>query len=439
MAISDIIHYFYFYKKSQPVKVLTPCFYTSLTTSIGFLSLFMSDIKPVSNFGLFGAFAVFISFGSTFLILPYITRAFKIRPKSILKINPFNSFLYVFCNKYKKIILSFFILVTLFLSFQMKNLKFEDNFLNQFKDDHYFSKSVSFFKKNVSFSGTLDLIIFHKREDLLSPEFIKIEREIKKDLLKHPSILNIYSALNIKEDLIKRSNLTDENIKVLDFLLLFEKYIPEGLDESRLVIVLNGQSSKDLSSIFKYVKNVFKKEKYSSKFNYKFSGYSKNRHQMMNFLFKTFYVGIFISLIGIFLSFLFLFKSFKLAILGMIPNVLPVIFVLGVQSLFGIDMNFYLVILNCIVLGISVDDTIHFLYHYKRYNGNLKKFLKVISPPLIMTTILLSILFPVFYFSSFTSFAYISIFLCFSFIVALVADLLLLPTIFLWRESSLIK
>ncbi|MDC0255612.1 hypothetical protein OAK75_11990 [Bacteriovoracales bacterium] len=415
MAISDIIHYFY---KRPDFKVMIPCFYTSLTTAIGFLSLCISNILPVSNFGLFGAFAVFISFGSTFLILPFMTKYFNIMPlrRPVLKIS-----LYSFCLKNRYTIIGVFIFFTLFFSFQIRNLKFEDNFLNQFKKEHIFSKSADFFREKLQFSGTLDLIIKGRRETLLSTEFMKVESELKKELLNHSSITGVYSALDIKEDLLLRSELNRENIKILDFFLFFDRLVPEGLEESRFIVTLKDIGSRDMESIFEFVEN--------SKFDIKISGYSKVRYHIMRFLFQTFYGSLFLSFTGIFLCFLFLFRSLKLALVGLIPNILPLVFVSGMQGLLSIGTNFYLVVLNCIVLGISVDDTIHFLYHFKKHKGDLKSFLPLISPPLIMTTTLFCLLFPCFMMSSFISFSHMSFFLCSSFIVALLADLTVLPSL----------
>lgn len=156
----------------------------------------------------------------------------------------------------------------------------------------------------------------------------------------------------------------------------------------------------------------------------------------MNFLFKTFYGSLFLSFAGIFICFLFLFRSFKLALLGMLPNIIPVFIISGLQGFLGIGVNFYLVLLNCIVLGLSVDDTIHFLYHYDQHKSDLKHFLPIISPPLIMTTLLLCTLFTLFTISAFISFSQVALFLCMAFLIALLADLLLLPSLLLLKRPS---
>ncbi|MEE2743377.1 MAG: hypothetical protein VYD54_05680 [Bdellovibrionota bacterium] len=431
MALSDLVHYFYFEQK--PFKVIRPCFYTSITTMIGLFSLCISDIEPVFNFGLYSGFAVMVSFLSTFFILPQVSKIFNVHPKKSDFLSSWGPQLYNFCSQKKKSILLIFALLTTFFATQMRDIKFKENFLEQFRKGHPFSKDADFFRKKVDFSGTIDVLLLKNRDDLLSAGFMPIEKEIKKQLMKHPSILNVQSVLNIKEDLLFRSQLSKENISVLDQFSIFEPLLPSEADESRLVITLKDQDSDQLKDVVHFINQTFKNNKLFPKI--KISGYSKVRFQIMNFLFTTFYGSFFLSLIGIFICFLLLFKSLKLALMGLIPNLLPVIFISGIQGAFGIGVNFYLVVLNCIVLGISVDDTIHFLYHYDQEKTKLSEFLPTIAPPLCMTTFLLCILLPFFYLSAFLSFAQVSLFLCGGFLTALVADLVLLPSLLLAKKS----
>jgi predicted RND superfamily exporter protein len=436
MGVTDLIHYFYFPKKSASFKIITPCFYTSLTTIVGLLSLCISQIKPVFNFGIFGAFAVFISFMATFFILPFVIKLFNIAPEKPLFLSRSGLSLYQICVRKKGWIILVFSLLIIFFTQQIKKITFKENFLNQIKKTHQFSRSANFFREKLQFSGTLDLLLFQKREQFFSPDFFKIEKDIKNDLLKHPSIINVHSLLNIKEDLQLRSELSKQNINILEQFSFFDNFLPPGSDEARIVITLKDQDSQQLKSIFHFINKTFKQKKYARFVSVKVGGYSKVRYQIMNFLFKTFYGSLFLSFGGIFICFLFLFRSFKLALLGMLPNIIPVFIISGLQGFLGIGVNFYLVLLNCIVLGLSVDDTIHFLYHYDQHKSDLKHFLPIISPPLIMTTLLLCTLFTLFTISAFISFSQVALFLCMAFLIALLADLLLLPSLLLLKRPS---
>jgi predicted RND superfamily exporter protein len=68
----------------------------------------------------------------------------------------------------------------------------------------------------------------------------------------------------------------------------------------------------------------------------------------------------------IFLFMLVSLRSARAAILGLIPNVVPVIWTLGVMGIFGITLNFATVMITSIAVGVSVDDTVHFLIRCRR-------------------------------------------------------------------------
>ncbi len=443
MSLSDLIHYFYFLQKNGKHQVLRPCFFTSITTTIGLFSLCLSDIKPVFNFGLYGGFAVMVSFFATFYILPILNKTFNIAlplqgnklPKKN-RLSHFGEKIFEAVTNYKRIFVTTFFLIIALSFFFIQKVTFKENFLKQLKEGHAFSKSASFFKNNFNFAGQVDLILVQKREFFLKAEIDEWEVSLKEKLLRYPLISKVQGLTTLKEDLKKRSQLTLDHLKILDQLSLLERFLPSSSDESRIILNIKSQDSDDLYKLFRFIESSLK----NPYFEIKIDGYSKVRYTIMKFLFSTFYGSFFLSFIGIFLAFLVLFKSFKLALMGMIPNILPVLIVSGLQGALNIGINFYLVILNCLILGISVDDTIHFLYHFTQEKKDLKKVLSSITPPLFLTTFVLCLLFPLLSLSAFVSFGQVALFLCVAFIVALLSDLIFLPSIILSlvkRKSSL--
>ena len=433
MSLSDLIHYFYFLQKNGKHQVIKPCFFTSLTTTIGLFSLCLSDIKPVFNFGLYSGLAVMVSFFATFYLLPVLNKIFHLssaipnRKKPQEVIHNFGGKIFEAVSNFRRTFFGIFIILLAVSFFFIQKISFKENFLKQLKDDHPFSKSALFFKNHLNFAGQVDLILIQKRDFFLKPEINEWEVFLKEKLNKHPLISKIHGLTELKEDLKKRSQLTLDHLKIMDQFSLLENFLPSSSDESRVILHIKSQDSDDLNELFQFIESSLK----NPYFTIKIDGYSKVRYTIMKFLFSTFYGSFFFSFIGIFIVFLILFRSFKLALIGMIPNILPVLIISGLQGALNIGINFYLVILNCLVLGISVDDTIHFLYHFTQQNQDLKKVLSSITPPLFLTTLVLCLLFPLFSVSSFVSFGQVALFLCVAFITALLSDLIFLPSIIL--------
>ena len=71
------------------------------------------------------------------------------------------------------------------------------------------------------------------------------------------------------------------------------------------------------------------------------------------------------ALVAITAIMIFLLGNLKLGLISMVPNLLPICFIIGLMGLVGIPIDMANILLASIAIGLAVDDTIHFLYHYK--------------------------------------------------------------------------
>ena len=113
------------------------------------------------------------------------------------------------------------------------------------------------------------------------------------------------------------------------------------------------------------------------------------------------------ALIVITIIMVMLMGNLKLGLISMVPNLLPILFILGLMGLSGIPIDMANILIASIAIGLAVDDTIHFLYHYKvnfRMSGNvneaIKQSLNQSGRAIIATSIILSAGFAVYLFSS---------------------------------------
>lgn len=130
----------------------------------------------------------------------------------------------------------------------------------------------------------------------------------------------------------------------------------------------------------------------------------------------------------------FLFKSFKMVIIALIPNVIPLLFAAGLIGWLGIDLEAGVSIIFAIVFGIAVDDTIHFLSKYKlsRLKGmSMEDSLKVCytetGKAIAITTVVLFFGFLVLLFSNSLPTNIVGMLISVTLVAALVFDLYLLP------------
>ena len=151
-------------------------------------------------------------------------------------------------------------------------------------------------------------------------------------------------------------------------------------------------------------------------------------------IFAIFCIGVLMAL---------LFRSWRMVLISMIPNIIPLIVTAGIMGFFGIPLKPSTLLIFSIAFGISIDDTIHFLSKYrqelKNKHWDLKNcVLKAIRESglgMFYTSIVLFCGFSVFAFSQFGGTQALGILISITLLVAMVNNLILLPALLLSMDK----
>lgn len=137
-----------------------------------------------------------------------------------------------------------------------------------------------------------------------------------------------------------------------------------------------------------------------------------------------------------FLMFWILLRSARLAIIGLIPNILAAMVILAIMGFAGIPLDMMTITIAAIIVGIGVDDAIHYLYRFKaefKETADVKLSVKnshdTIGSALYFTSITVVIGFSVLAFSNFIPTVYFGILTAIAMILALLANLTILPSL----------
>jgi predicted RND superfamily exporter protein len=132
----------------------------------------------------------------------------------------------------------------------------------------------------------------------------------------------------------------------------------------------------------------------------------------------------------------FLFRSWKLAIVALVPNIIPLVWVCGIMCLFGIELKLTTAIIFTVAFGIAVDDTIHFMTKLNGELANGKTWLYAIKrtyletgKAIILTSVVLVFGFSILTLSEFGVTFYSGLLISTALVFALLADLILLPVL----------
>jgi predicted RND superfamily exporter protein len=150
-----------------------------------------------------------------------------------------------------------------------------------------------------------------------------------------------------------------------------------------------------------------------------------------------------IGLIALFMAYLF--RSFRMIVISLIPNLLPLVITAGVMGFVGVPIKPSTILVFSIAFGISVDDTIHFLAKYRqeltsnhwRIKKSVYAALRETGVSMFYTSIVLFFGFSVFVISSFGGTVALGALVSATLLFAMLANLILLPSLLLSLERSI--
>jgi len=163
------------------------------------------------------------------------------------------------------------------------------------------------------------------------------------------------------------------------------------------------------------------------------------------YLVKNLFISLAIAILLISLFMAWMFRSFKMILISLIPNVLPLLFTAGLMGYLGVPIKPSTILVFSIAFGISVDDTIHFLAKYRqelkannwKVRKSVFKALRETGVSMFYTSIVLFFGFLIFTLSSFGGTIALGGLVSITLLFAMVSNLLLLPALLLSFEQKI--
>jgi predicted RND superfamily exporter protein len=128
--------------------------------------------------------------------------------------------------------------------------------------------------------------------------------------------------------------------------------------------------------------------------------------------------------------------SLRIGLISMLPNLAPIIVIMGVMGLFGLPLDMFTMLIGSIAIGMVVDDTVHFMHNFRRYFNEtgdvteaVRQTLHTAGRAMLVTTVVLSIGFFVLMFASMNNVFYFGMLTGITILLALLADFLLAPAL----------
>jgi predicted RND superfamily exporter protein len=178
-----------------------------------------------------------------------------------------------------------------------------------------------------------------------------------------------------------------------------------------------------------------------------FTGTSVIFQEGTRFIINGLMESIVLAFVLIMLCMLYLFRSWRMLIISLIPNVIPLVVTAGVMGWVGVPLKPSTVLVFSVALGIAIDVTIRFLVNFKQelprhdfdISATVKQTIHETGLSIIYTSAILFAGFMIFSFSGFGGTKALGWLTSLTLVVAMITNLTILPALLLWMEKALLK
>lgn len=458
-------------------RMVWPCMYTALTTILAFASLMVSGIKPVIDFGWMMTIGLLVTFLTTFTLFP--AGLMQLERSNVSRQErddySFTSILANLAQNKGNHIIVATVVLTVLAAVGIFRLEVENSFINYFDKDTEIYQGMKLIDEKLGGTTPLDIIIDVKEVDfggLADDEFFdfppipgfetkkedtwfttyKIDRikAVHDYLDRQPEIgkvMSLAAPIRVAEDLNDGQPLDSLAMAIMYKKVpqqirveMIDPYIDIERDEARIEIRVK-DSLPDLrrKELIERIHAGLQEEVGLKKEEYKISGMLILYNNMLQSLFSSQIETLGTVMLGIFAMLIVLFRSIKLAIIGILPNILSALMILGLIGLLGIPLDMMTITIAAITIGIAVDNSIHYIYRFReelpRQGGDYLRTLHYchanIGKAIFNTAIIIIMGFSILMLSNFIPTIYFGVFTAIAMAVALFAALTLLPKLIL--------
>jgi len=440
---------------------------TLLTTSLGFLSLLNSHILPIRDFGLYTSIGVFIGFILSFTIVPVVL---NVIPQPNLKLENKSS---QFWNKRLLKLLSWVLkngkligigtIVLVTLSFvAIGKININNYMIEGLTTKDEMRQDFIFFEKHFAGARPFELIATPSdtSSTMLGIKEIKAMNKLETYLKDNYKVGFILSPISILKEINKANNngnptyytlpADSESIADLtDQLAQFRKrkelknLLTTDGKQARISGKMHDIGSKIIREQNKKLKIFIASEPEMGAINIQLTGAAVMLDKNNEYIVANTLQGLLLSILIVGLIIALIHKSWKMALIAIIPNLLPIIFIGGLMGLLGIELKSSTSIIFTIAFGIATDDTVHFLGRLKLelLKGKsllyaLKRTYLSTGKAVVVTSLILAAGFMTLMTSGFESTFLFGLLVSITILIAVLTDLLLFPLLVIWLINN---
>ena len=462
---------------------LEPCLFTTITTMVGFGSLLIAGIRPVIDFGWMMLISMGVIFILVFNLFPALLSLFskidhQVKEDKTHKLT--NAFANLVIQKPTQILILFTIVFAISIS-GITKLTAENQFIKAFKEDTEIFQGLSVIDSQLGGTTPLDIIIeadpdfFNVEDDenIIEDDFfdeaffedddgeydiggdsywynsyrlktIEAVHDYLESLNEAGKVISFDTTMDVLQTLNDGDEMDTFFLSVLYKKVpddvkeaLFDPYLSEDGNQLRISFrVYESYPDLQRGELLKKIKRDLTSELGLKESQVKLTGMLVLYNNVLESLITSQILTIGFVFAAIMIMFLFLFRSIKFAVIAVIPSIIASSSVLGLMGLMNIPLDIMTITIAAICIGIGVDHSIHYVHRFREEildsshaDVAIKNAHNSTGQAIYYTSVIIILGFSILAFSNFIPTIYFGLFTAFAMLLALFANLTLLPVL----------
>ena len=447
------------------VRIGPANFLTNVTTAVSFASFIITRNVLLVPFGILASICIMLTYMLTMVLLPtFFSYQKNPEGKSVNymnspQINYIMTKISNFVLSRKRVVYAVLGVLLLLCTFSATKMSTSGRVVDDISKRDKLYKDIMFFEENVGGVMPFEISIdTRKPKGVMNASFIRKVQQLQDTLALYPEFsepLSIAEVVKFARQGFfngKREHYKIPNNNEFGFIMKYmpetkngelpkivTQYIDNQMQSTRISVQMANVTTPEIDAISRSLKpkidKIFPKEKY----DVVMTGSAMVTLQGTNYLIVNLSHSLLLAFIVIALLMAITFRRFKMVVISLIPNLIPLVFTAGVMGMCGIPLKMSTILVFSIALGISVDNTIHYLARYrlqmKINNYDIKKSVMAAimetGPSMIYSASVLICGFLIFAFSSFGGTKIVGFLVPFTLLIALITNILVLPALVL--------
>lgn len=442
---------------------------TNVTTASGFATFILTESKLLKEFGIVASLSILAIFILCLLVIPIIYTFLPYPKQRHLEhlnkrwIGGFVDWMERMVKRRKITIYVTALILIIGSMIGMNKIEISGSLIEDMPKNKQFFKDIKFFEDEFNGIMPLEIMVDTKRKKgVMKLSTLKRINQLEELIEETPELskpISVVSLVKYSKQAYYNGNpkyyqlpTSQENSFILSYaknssgnIDLLKNFVDSTGQYARITTFMKDIGTDKMERIQENLQTKIDKVFPSERYEVTMTGKALVFQKGTKYLVRNLVISLSLAILLIALFMAYLFRSFRMIIVSLIPNLLPLLVTAGLMGYLGVPIKPSTILVFSIAFGISVDDTIHFLAKYRQeLQANHWKIRKSVYAALretgvsmFYTSIVLFFGFSVFTISSFGGTVALGALVSITLLFAMLSNLLLLPSLLLSLERNI--